>query len=84
MIMEETFSVRSVPGLYNEDQLPLRESIETAVGRVGGWCEMTASLRARGLGSRGTSTLELVVRSEKLVAEAGDSSGTQRKGNVRR
>jgi hypothetical protein len=25
-----------------------------------------------------------VVRSEKLVAEAGDSSGTQRKGNVRR
>jgi hypothetical protein len=25
-----------------------------------------------------------VVRSEKLVAEAGDSSGIQRKGNVRR
>jgi hypothetical protein len=25
-----------------------------------------------------------IVRSEKLVAEAGDSSGTQRKGNVRR
>jgi hypothetical protein len=24
-----------------------------------------------------------VLRSEKLVAEAGDSSGTQRKGNVR-
>jgi hypothetical protein len=24
-----------------------------------------------------------VVRSKKLVAEAGDSSGTQRKGNVR-
>jgi hypothetical protein len=44
--MEETFSVLSVPGLYNEG--------------------------------------DAVMRSEKLVAEAGDSSGTQRKGNVRR
>jgi hypothetical protein len=45
---------------------------------------MAASLRARGLGSRGTSTVESVVRSEKLEAEAGDSSGTQRKGTVSR
>jgi hypothetical protein len=43
--MEEMFSVRYVPRLYNEDQLPLRESLETAIGRVGGWCEMAASLR---------------------------------------
>jgi hypothetical protein len=44
--MEETFSVRSVPGLYIEKVA--------------------------------------VLRSEKLVPVAGDSSGTQRKGNVRR
>jgi hypothetical protein len=28
-------------------------------------------------------TFESVVRSEKLVAEAGDSSGTERKENIR-
>jgi hypothetical protein len=31
---------------HNEDQLPLRESHETAVRRVGGSCEMAASPRA--------------------------------------
>jgi hypothetical protein len=30
--MELVFSVQSVPRLYNEDQLSLRESPETAVG----------------------------------------------------
>jgi hypothetical protein len=30
--------------LYNEEQLRLRESLETAVRRAGGWCEMDASL----------------------------------------
>jgi hypothetical protein len=48
---------------------------------------MAASLRGYEPGSRGTSTVEWVrvsvVRSEKLVAEAGESSGTQGKGNVR-
>jgi hypothetical protein len=43
--MEESFSVPSVPGLYNEDYA--------------------------------------VMRSEKLVVDAGDSSGNQREGNVR-
>jgi hypothetical protein len=51
------FSVPSVPGLYNEDQLPLRDSLETRVRRVGGWCEMAASLRGLEPGSRGTSTV---------------------------
>jgi hypothetical protein len=37
------FSVRSVAMLYNEDQLPLRESSETAIRRAGVWCEMVAS-----------------------------------------
>jgi hypothetical protein len=60
LIMEETFSVPSLPGLYNEDQLQLRVSLETAVRRVGGLCEMAASLREREPGSRGTSTIELV------------------------
>jgi hypothetical protein len=27
-----------------DDQLPLRESLDTAVRRVGGWCEMAATL----------------------------------------
>jgi hypothetical protein len=35
------FSVRSVPRLYH---LPLEESLEMAVRRVGGWCVMAASL----------------------------------------
>jgi hypothetical protein len=47
-LLEETFSVQSVPSLYNEDQLRLREIPETATRRVGGWCES---------GSRGTSTV---------------------------
>jgi hypothetical protein len=42
----------------------------TAVRRVGGWCKMAG-------------TVESLVRNEKLVAEVGESSGTQRKGNVR-
>jgi hypothetical protein len=36
--------VRSVPRLYNEDQLPLQGSLEAAVRRVRGWCEVAASL----------------------------------------
>jgi hypothetical protein len=33
------------------------ESMEMAVRRVGGWCEMAVSLRERELGSKGISTL---------------------------
>jgi hypothetical protein len=39
--------VRSVPMLYNEEQLRLRESLETAVGRVGVSCETVASQQGR-------------------------------------
>jgi hypothetical protein len=56
-LLEVVFSVRSVPRLYNEGQLPL-ESHVTAVRRVGGWCEMAASLRGRESVSKGTSTGE--------------------------
>jgi hypothetical protein len=44
--LEAMFSLWSMPRLYNEEQLPLRESPETVVGRVGGWCEMAASPKA--------------------------------------
>jgi hypothetical protein len=46
------------PGLYKEDQLSLRESLETATRKVGCWCEMAASLPGREPGSRVTSTDE--------------------------
>jgi hypothetical protein len=62
-LLEAMFSVRSVPRLYNEDQLPLRVSREgvcrQAILRrqLGGWCEMAASLRGLEPGSRGTSAV---------------------------
>jgi hypothetical protein len=56
-IMGAVFSVRSVPWLYNEDQLKLRESLKMAVRKGGDWCEIAASLRGRESGSRGTSTV---------------------------
>jgi hypothetical protein len=57
-MLEEVFSVRALPRLYNEDKLPLQGSLEMAVRSVGGWCEMAASLRGREPGSRGMSTGE--------------------------
>jgi hypothetical protein len=56
-LLVSVLSVRSVPRIYNEDQRSLRESTETAVRRVGGWCEMAASLRVREPGSRVTFTV---------------------------
>jgi hypothetical protein len=56
-VLEAVFSVLSMPRLYNEDQLPLRDSLETAVRKVGGWCKMAASLRGREPGSRGMSAV---------------------------
>jgi hypothetical protein len=50
--------VRSVPRLYNEGQLPLQRSLQTAIRRVEGWCEMAINPRGREPGSRGTSTGE--------------------------
>jgi hypothetical protein len=42
--LEGVFSMRYVLMLYNEGQLPLEQSLETALRRVGGWCEMVASV----------------------------------------
>jgi hypothetical protein len=42
--LEALISVRSMPRLYNEGQLPLEESLEMTVERVGGWCGMASSL----------------------------------------
>jgi hypothetical protein len=57
-LSEAVFSVRSVPRLYDEGQLPLRRSLETEVRRVEGSCEMAASLRGREPGNRGSSTVQ--------------------------
>jgi hypothetical protein len=46
-LLEAVFFVRSVPRLYKEGLLLLEKSFETAVRRVGSWCEMAASLRGR-------------------------------------
>jgi hypothetical protein len=43
------FTMQSVPSLYNEEQLRLRESLETVVRRVEGWCELAASLGVSGV-----------------------------------
>jgi hypothetical protein len=56
-LLGEVFYVWSVTRLYNEDQLPLRESLETAARRVGGWCEMAFTLRGHEPGNRGTPTV---------------------------
>jgi hypothetical protein len=48
-LLGEVFSVWSVPRLYNEEQLQLQESLETAVRRIGGLCEMAASLGVNGV-----------------------------------
>jgi hypothetical protein len=39
-IMEETFSVRPVPRLYDEGELLLRDSLEAAIKIVGGLFEV--------------------------------------------
>jgi hypothetical protein len=59
-IIEETFSVRAVPRLYNEDQLPLRESWD--VRRVGGWCEMVASCEDVNLETEEPPLLKVVTK----------------------
>jgi hypothetical protein len=48
-LLEEVFSVWSVQKLYTEAQLPLEESLEMAVRRVEGWCEMATSLGVSGV-----------------------------------
>jgi hypothetical protein len=42
--LQAVFSVQTLQRLYNEEQLQLGESLETAVRIVGGWCEMAVSL----------------------------------------
>jgi hypothetical protein len=67
--LEAVFSVRSVPRLYNEGHLALRESSETAVRRVGDWWEMAVSMRGREPGSREMSTVTLPSSAVKTVTE---------------
>jgi hypothetical protein len=43
-LLETVFSVRPTARLYNEGQLPLDESLETAVRGVGDSCEMATGL----------------------------------------
>jgi hypothetical protein len=38
--------VWSVLRLYNDDQVPLLDILETAVRRVGGWCEMAGMVES--------------------------------------
>jgi hypothetical protein len=57
-LLEVLFSVWSMPRVYNEDQLPLREHSVMVVRRVGGWCVMAASLQGREPQGRGTSAVQ--------------------------
>jgi hypothetical protein len=43
-LLGEVFSIRFVPRLYIEEQLQLQGNLETAMRRVGGWCEMAVVL----------------------------------------
>jgi hypothetical protein len=43
-LLASVFSVQFVSMPYTEKQLRLRESLETAVRKVGDWCEMAACL----------------------------------------
>jgi hypothetical protein len=57
-LLEAAFSVQSVLTLYNVDHLPLRDSYEAAVRRVGGWCEMAGNvLRWKTLPSSAVKTV---------------------------
>jgi hypothetical protein len=56
--LEAVISVWSMLRLYNEDQLPLQGSLEMAVRRVRGWCEMATSLQGHEPRNRGMSTGE--------------------------
>jgi hypothetical protein len=64
-LFEAMFSVRSVPSTYNEDQMPLRKSLETVVRRVGRWCEIAASLQGCEPGSRELSTVGRCYQAEQ-------------------
>jgi hypothetical protein len=60
--LKVVFSARSMPRLCKKDQLLLRDGPETAVRRLGGWCEMAASLQEHKPGCRGLSLFEDVTK----------------------
>jgi hypothetical protein len=60
-MFKAVLSVRSVTRLYNEGQLPLEKSLEKAIRRVGGWCEMDSSM--------GVSQLEQLVSCEAVSGQ---------------
>jgi hypothetical protein len=72
-LLEAAFSVRSVPRLYNEDQLPFVVS----PGRV-----RVESLERNGDRRVESESLQSVSQLRVAVAEVEDSSRTQRKRNV--
>jgi hypothetical protein len=59
-LLDAVFSVRSVPRLYNEDQLPLQESRDDR--RVGGWCEMVTACKDVSPGAEECPLLEDITK----------------------
>jgi hypothetical protein len=80
--MEAVFSLRCMPRLCIEDQLPLRDNFAAAVRIVRGWCEMSVCLRGREPGNRGTPMIESVESCFCEKREAG-SRGRWQSGNLR-
>jgi hypothetical protein len=61
-ILEAMFSVQSVSRLYNEEQLRLQGSLETALRVVGVSCETVASQQGREHESEEAKEIEAVTR----------------------
>jgi hypothetical protein len=73
-VLVVAFSVRSVPRLYNEEQLRLRESLETTMGRVGGWFEVVASL---GVSWRNELVVRQLSASKDVNTEAEEATALE-------
>jgi hypothetical protein len=44
-MLGKMFSMRYLPSLYKEGQMPSEKSLEQAVRRAEGWCEVAACLK---------------------------------------
>jgi hypothetical protein len=66
-------SSRFVPRPYNEEKLGLRGRLQTAVRRVGGWCEMAAGLEVSHLEQ--WVTCRTVAAGRKVSTQAEDIVG---------
>jgi hypothetical protein len=65
--------VRSVPRLYNEEQLQLRESFETAVRRVGVVRQSPASKDVN-TAVEGSTELEAVIRRQPMKTQKAEKT----------